>query len=145
MSNRIKEFVIKVLNDKTNTHLKINVKKVKVSEAKKIFDLTGINIKGYVHAIDSSGVKHVIKQHSVISEYKRGQIPIILDDFELIPEILTNFDLVEYGEKNKAGRHLIVYQKKIEKGISFYVEEVRSPKKKECVIQTMYIRKKQGV
>lgn len=142
---KISEFVISILNNRKNEHQKMNVAKVTKSEAEIILGKTGLNLSGYTHVVDTYGVKHAMGEHSNLSKEKhRGLIPITISDFDRIPDIVENFDDVKFGGKNKAGRNVIVYIKRMN-GYVFYVEEIRSQKHKEAVIQTMYIKPKKSL
>ena len=139
----IKKFVLKILSDRSNEHVKYKLGTLPAGVDHVIKESLGIDIEGYTHYLDNYGIRHSLINHGVLSnENNRGQIPVTIDDFELIRSIITTFDIVEDGGKNKIGRTVLIYKKKMEKGLYFYVEEVRSPRKKEAVIQTMYIRKR---
>lgn len=138
----IKDFVVSVLNSRKNVLSQKVITNVTKRCAEIILTDTGINIEGYSHVIDNYSVKHVLLNHGSISETKRGQLPVVLDDFDLIKQIVNNFDSVTNGGKNKQGRDILIFEKLLEKGNYIYLEEVRSPKKKQVVLQTMYIKKR---
>lgn len=141
---KINEFVLESLNSRDNINKKIKIFKVSDKIAKEIKEKTNINVLNYTHVIDKYSIKHTFKNHSNInSELKRGLIPITLKDFERIPDVIKNFDEIKYGGKNKVGRDVIIYVKKLN-GFIFYIEEIRSLKKKELVMQTMYVKPKKS-
>ncbi len=141
---KISEFVLRTLNNRSNNFEKIKVSSVSKKDAELILKETGIDIYNYTHIVDSFGVRHVMLNHSCISKEKnKGQVAVTVDDFDLIADIVKSFDSVKYGGKNKAGRDILVYVKKTS-NYFFYVEEIRSIKNKEAVIQTMYIKTKKG-
>ena len=100
---------------------------------------TGIDVAGFTHVLDRSGVRHAIKQHGDPKrEAARGQLPVTEADFALLPEVLANPDTIENAGKTKQGRDAIRYSKAIGDQI-FYVEEVRTGRKRLAPV-TMYKR-----
>ena len=69
-----------------------------------------------------------------------GQVPIGIDDFEKIPEILGNPDKITGIGKNSDGLETIEYQKRFN-GTVIYVQEVRTGRR-ELATKTMYKRKR---
>jgi hypothetical protein len=89
------------------------------------------DLRNYKHNLDLYGVRHTFNRHgNEVSESKRGQIAITDSDIKRIPEIIYNYDKVEFSGKNKIGRETIIYTKQIEDGIIVYVEEIRSGRKR---------------
>lgn len=100
----------------------------------------GFNIEGYSHLLDVSGVRHAFLKHGVSGlEEARGQEAITDKDIFKIPEIIDSFDTIDFPGKNKIGRDLIRYSKRFKDGTTYYVEEIRTGKKK-LAIQTLYKR-----
>lgn len=136
----VKAFIDLVLSKPSNEHLKCVIGKVSDIEVSIIKKLSDIDLTGYVRIIDSYGIKHAIAKHgNLITEIKRGQLPITTNDLSFIPIIVNNPDGLVYDGKNSIGRDIFVYRKNID-GVIFYVEEVRT-KRKEVVLQTMYKKK----
>lgn len=101
----------------------------------------GFDLSGYSHNIDVSGVRHAFLEHgNSKTEEKRGQKAITEEDIKKIPQIVEDYDHIEFPGKNAIGRDIIKYQKRYEDGTTFYVEEVRTGRKR-LTIQTMYKRK----
>jgi predicted GNAT family acetyltransferase len=104
----------------------------------------GIDVdENYVHTIDNFSIAHALKQHgNGKSEALKGQIALSDSDFEMIPDIVENYDGIEFA-KNKRGQDIIKYFKTFEDGITYYVEEVRVGRK-ELSMLTMYKKKLTG-
>jgi len=102
----------------------------------------GIDLSEYIHELDVSGTRHAFKNHGDNkSEAARGQIAISDEDFENIPNIVNDYDSVEFGEADKKGTPLIKYRKNFNDGTTYYVEEIRT-KHNKLTIKTMYKTKK---
>lgn len=100
----------------------------------------GVEIdSSYKHTIDNSGIRHILNNHGTEKEYKRGQIPVTDSDFQLIDDIVNNYDEVSTGT-NKRGQVVVTYMKSYPDGTTYYVEEVRVGRK-ELAADTMYKRK----
>ncbi|MCF6241999.1 MAG: hypothetical protein L3J74_11710 [Bacteroidales bacterium] len=134
----IKEFVEKSLQERTNKQKKYKLNKVTDKQAKEIFELTGIDAKGYQWVIENFFLYHTLKEHgNIIQEQKRGQIAINNTDFEKIPDIIVNPDKITLSKGKNSNIHL-----KIEKQLDelyFYIVEIRKGKK-EIMGKTMYKR-----
>ncbi len=136
----LKQFIEKAKsNPNERQKLQIGIVSDKLKEAAKD---NGYDLSDYNHELDVSGTRHTIKQHgNVKKEESRGQIPITDADFERIPDIIYDYDNVEFGEEDSKGTPLIKYHKKFDDGTSIYVEEIRT-KHKKLTIKTMYKTKK---
>lgn len=100
---------------------------------------TGFNLAGYSRIIDKSAVKHTLDFHgNPKTENARGQIAVVAEDFELIPEILKSKNVIFSG-KNKLGRDCLLYEAHIG-NTYYYVEEIRTGRK-HLALQTLYKRK----
>lgn len=116
---------------------------VEIIHANRITDLVDIHISGAKYVIDTSGIRHAIKNHGDPTlELKRGQIAICNEDFLKIPEILVNPDSIEYGGTNPLKQHVFIYSKRIDE-LHFVVKAFRPSIKKgnKLIFQTMYKRK----
>ncbi|MFV0437502.1 MAG: hypothetical protein ACK5PS_08950 [Desulfopila sp.] len=110
---------------------------VTAKEAEALRTATGLDLEGYKHTVDSFGIRHSYKGHGdAAQEKKRGQLPVSANDFQRIPDIVTNYDSVEHTGKDAAGNDLILYRKDYN-GETYYVEEVRK-KRNELVSKTMW-------
>ncbi|MGV1869711.1 PBECR3 domain-containing polyvalent protein [Agrobacterium rosae] len=90
----------------------------------------GVDIHGYRHTIDTSAIRHIIKNHSdEKSEAKRGMVAITDQDMLNIPELIASADQIVTGAKSRRGEDLIGYLKKLEDGTTLYIEEARRGRK----------------
>lgn len=136
----LKSFIEKAKSN-PNERAKLNVGKVS-DKLQKEAQKHGLDLTDYTHDLDVSGTRHTYKNHGdEKKESYRGQIAITDDDFEKIPDIINNYDSIDFGEKDKKGTPLIKYKKQYEDGTTYYVEEVRT-KHKNLTIKTMYKSKK---
>ena len=124
-----------------NKHNKITLGHVPKYQAEIIKSQIGIDLTGVERILDSYGIKHTIKEHgSEKTESLRGQLPINIDDFELIPKIIQT-ENVKYGGKNSLKQDVFVFEKRIG-NLFFVVEAVRQSKRgNKLVFQTLYKRK----
>ena len=86
-----------------------------------------IDLKGYKHVIETSGVQHSEKRHGSKSE---DRTPLSLQDYLLIPYIIKERDKVEMSPQRDVMHHnrILVYTKQIG-DTYYYVEEVRMKNK----------------
>jgi hypothetical protein len=111
---KIQELVDFALSDTSNLHKEIVIDKVNEKQAKIMLDEIGINLENAERCIDTSTIRHIIKNHgSVKKEEKRGQIAINLDDFDLITKVLETAKDVKYRGKNNLKQDVFEYRKKI--------------------------------
>ena len=106
--------------------------------AKKIKEITGLDVSNYVHSITTDGIKHADKTHGVGNEKDPKQIPIIKEDFLLIPDVIRTPDSISISKEKTKGTHLhaIRFGKKFGDTI-YVVEEIRAGRKK-LAFKTMY-------
>jgi hypothetical protein len=141
-----KQKIRKVLNADKDTS-KVSSKEIlfTVEEcvAQEIKRKAGVDVAGYRHTIDLSGVNHAIKNHgNEKSEAARGQIAITEKDFEKIPELITSPDSISYIGKDAKRNDVIRYAKKFNDELYLF-EEIRTGRK-ELAFETMYKRKIKG-
>ena len=99
----------------------------------------GIDLKGYKHVIETSGIQHSQNRHGTGSD---DRTPLSLEDYLLIPYIIRNRDEVTISpSKTKTNRqNVLLYKKKI--GLQYvYVEEIRDGKNKSLAFKSF--RKRQ--
>ena len=105
-----------------------------------------INLTDFCFSLDAYSIKHILNNHQLVQkEHNRGQETVTEQDFELLPEILENPDIVFYDGKNKLGKDCFQFQKTI--GNKFVViKEVRTGKK-QLALNTMriFINKKENL
>jgi len=123
MNNEIKKQIAELARSNfTPTKLQqIDLAVVDLAVVKKVKAETGSNIKGFIHQIDNYGLRHAYNRHS------KDNLPITLEDFELIPEIIEKFDSIKFG-KTKKGLASIIYDKRYDQ-ITRIVEEIRKGKR----------------
>ena len=98
----------------------------------------GIDLKGYKHVIETSGVRHSKTRHG---EKSNDRTPLSIEDYLLIPYIIKHRDKVVLSDK-KTKKHKLktfVYRKTI-CNLYVYVEEIRKGKNKSLAFQTLYKR-----
>ena len=98
-----------------------------------------IDLKGYKHVIETSGIQHSEKRHGDKSE---DRTPLSLQDYLLVPYIIRNRDEVSFSPAKTASRekNVILYKKKV--GYQYvYVEEVRNGKNKSLAFKSFRKRK----
>ncbi|MDR0842182.1 MAG: hypothetical protein LBP68_02040 [Acidobacteriota bacterium] len=110
-------------------HRAVNIALVKPNEAAEAIKHAGIDIRGYRHVADTSGVKHAIKKHgNAAVEESRGQIAIGDKDISEIPAIVAEPDYRAYGTKTDLGLKAVLSFKKMPDGTVSVIEEVRTGK-----------------
>ena len=97
----------------------------------------GIDLKGYKHVIETSGVRHSEKRHGIES---KDRTPLTLEDYLLVPYIIKHRDNLSISTSKTRQREatVLIYEKQIELDF-YYVEEIRSGKK-SLAFQTLYKR-----
>ena len=101
----------------------------------------GINLRGYKHVIETTGLRHSINRHG---EQSNDRTPLSIEDFLLIPFIIRNRDKVNISTAitKRHEAKVLVYEKQI--GLDYYyVEEIRTGKK-SLAFHTLYKRKKKN-
>ena len=97
----------------------------------------GIDLKGFKHVIETSGVQHSLNRHGGQSNDRE---PLSIEDFLLIPFIIRNRDRVNISTTTTKQHeaNVLVYEKQI--GLDYYyVEEIRTGKK-SLAFHTLYKR-----
>jgi hypothetical protein len=141
----IERAVVQAKNDLSNVSagnhivlVKTKIKKVDRLTVDNVRDTTGRNIEGYEHEITNYFILHTIKNHGDPKrEISRGNVPISVTDFEKIPEIIGNPDIVIFGAKRN-GVDRIIYTKNDKKGSTFYYESILGKDNKAIRGDTMY-------
>lgn len=87
-----------------------------------------------------SAYRHIQKRHGQGHEQRSDQRPVLDSDIERIPEVIENYDSVNFGAKTDRGNDAIVYQKMFSDGTFIAVEEVRK-KNRKLGVHTLYIKK----
>ena len=93
-----------------------------------------IDLTGYKHVIETSGIQHSEKRHGKQSE---DRTPLSLEDYLLIPFIIRNRDEVTISPSKSTtnNNNVLLYKKKI--GFQYvYVEEIRDGKNKSLAFKS---------
>ena len=99
----------------------------------------GIDLTGYKHVIEASGLRHGESRHGNESN---DRTPLTIEDYLLIPYTIKYRDKVEISDKRTKlhGLKTFIYRKTIG-NIYVYVEEIRIGKNKSLAFQTLYKRR----
>jgi len=110
-------------------------------EAQAIREQAGIDVGGYVHSVDESAIRHILGGHGEGIESWPESLPVTREDLLRIPEVTAFPDSIR-GGKTRRGMDEVRYVKRID-GIIFYVEEVRTGRRK-LTAKTMWKNKAGG-
>jgi hypothetical protein len=87
-----------------NDNRYVHIAEVTQEESRKLKDITGLDLTGYKHTVNSYGVRHALKRHGNQDKEKlRGQQAITSDDFSRIPEIISALDEISLSGKDAMG------------------------------------------
>jgi len=100
----------------------------------------GLIVTGYLHIMDTDSIRHIIKRHGDRREIFRGQIPLVREDFLLLPAIFADPETIENGGKTKPGRDTVHYSKVLGDFRYHYTEELRT--KKNRLAAVMFYKRK---
>lgn len=97
-----------------------------------------IDLSNYKCVIDKAHVQHTMNRHEPNSN---DRTPITTSDFLLIPYILSEFDSIELGDRNKRKLQTLLFKKRLA-GDFFYVsvQEIR-PGRMKLALDSLYKRK----
>jgi len=136
-ADQIKSLVHEVSSNNAQPQMRVRYAVVMPEQADRLQQATGLDLDGYKHTVDVSGIRHAMNQHgNQKAEESRGQIAVTEEDFARIPDIVSNYDHVELAGQDRQGNNLIKYRKDYG-DTTYYVEEVRR-KRKELVIKTLW-------
>ena len=96
-----------------------------------------IDLTGYKHVIETSGIQHSIKRHG---KQSKDRVPLSIEDYLLVPFIIRNRDRVNISTTvtKQHEAKVLVYEKQI--GLEYYyVEEIRTGRK-SLAFHTLYKR-----
>lgn len=117
-----------------------NIAKVSDDVVQKVFEVLRLDIQNWVHGIDESAIRHILKKHgNPKAEASRGQIAVTENDILNLETILNQPDIVEYGGLNDRGNETLIFKKKIQNQI-VCIQEVRNGHKKLSVT-SIWIKK----
>ena len=97
----------------------------------------GIDLTGYKHVIETTGIQHSEKRHGSKSE---DRMPLSLQDYLLVPYIIKERDKVEMSPQRDVMYHnrILIYTKRIG-DTYYYVEEIRM-KNKSLAFKSLWKR-----
>ena len=126
--------------DKTNTLKEINFSSIPNLQSKEIFDKTGVTVKGCFKKLSSFSIRHILNGHgNVEKENAIDQLAVTNEDFEYIPQILSNPDSIIKGNTNNNGRsNSVVFIKKINNHNYNLIMRLDSG---NLIVMTMFIKK----
>ena len=127
---------------KVPSNAKLYFGKIGKTIADKIKSKLGIEIENYNISLKADSIKHILSHHSSNKESLRGQVPIVETDFNLIPEIVSNYDSVEESGITPQGKPVITFKKQI--GDVYYLVNYVSNKNHNLEVQTMYKQQKKN-
>ncbi len=134
------EFIHSFRHTASNRQEKYILGEANAVEVATLLELTGIDVSGFRRIIDNFGVRHAFKKHGrPETEEPRGQIAILPEDFEQIPDVVSFFDQI-ITEQSKKGLLIVRYEKGFEDFLLIYAEEIRFGQG-ELAFQTLYKRK----
>ena len=110
---------------------------------KRIREKTNLDLSGYVHTLDSSGILHGESHHGNESEVLREQVPITRDGWKKANDIVNDFDDVSLAGNSANGNEILLFTKKIG-GTVYYVTEIREGRKK-LVSVTMWKQRERAI
>ena len=87
-----------------------------------------INLEDYNISLKTDSLRHILNHHAKETENLRGQVPIRLDDFSLIPFIIANYDKVYLSGYANNGKPSITFEKKIDNNY-FLINYIRDKSK----------------
>jgi hypothetical protein len=125
------------------------VKKLDIAKANNdtvnSFKERGIDVSSANHQVDNFALQHAYNEHSgtVAPLKSANEIPLVKDDFKLIPDIIRNHDSIEYVGKTPQGLDTVRYTKRYN-GTTYYLEEYRSGRN-TLNMKTMYKNKTPAV
>ena len=96
-------------------------KKYAIPSERLISDVSDeISLEGYSHALRDNDIRHIKNSHG---ENTSEKYPIAADDIKLIPWLVENYDKVIVVNR-KDGKTGLVYVKKMEDNLVYYLEQV---------------------
>ena len=141
-TEEIQKFVKQELREKSSNK-KIYYGKVNDKVSSRILKKYKINIKEYNISLKGDNIRKIIKDHGDNEkENLRGQIAMILDDFNYIDDIINEPDFINLSHSTKDNKSGLIFIKKIVK--EYTTIEYVSDKHKTLENQTMYVHKKKN-
>ena len=121
-----------------NSNRKMYLSKIDDKMSRIIYEITGENVQNYNISLKTDIVRKIYKSHgNMIDEYLRGQMPVLIEDFELITTVINNPDYISLSnKKTKQGKSVLLFRKKYD--YLLFIVVYISDKHHNLEIQTMY-------
>lgn len=98
--------------------------------AKRVMQVTGLDVRDWVHSIDESALRHIFNRHgSTKTEEPRGQLAVELADIERLIEVVSQPDEIEPTHPLPDGTPMVIFKKRVAHDVVF-VQEMRVGRKK---------------
>lgn len=94
--------------------------------------MTGVDVRGFTHAISNERISHIMQSHGDASvEAPRGQVAVNVRDFGVIRRIVSGPKIIRPGRPNRAnGQPRVVFEATVNGSRYRYVAEVQRGKKR---------------
>ncbi len=126
--NGFSKYIASVLNDYNSAKNKAYIGKLRETTTDKLFNDTGLNLKGFSLAIDKSHIRHIVQRHI---ENSKTNLPLEYSDILKYPYIVSEYDSVNIKNEN-----VLVFKKNI--GSSFLVAAEFTIKGKTLSLKSLY-------
>ena len=140
--SKLSELIDQALKEDTTVYASVSFGNIYNLVSQKIKLDTNVDCKGADVQITAYDVSHIIKGHGVEAEKQaaRGQIGVTSDDFELIKQIIFEYDTVEKGNIVRRSQSLKFTKRitQIEYHVTVSVDG--HPPNRKMVVKTMYKR-----
>lgn len=138
----IKDIVQRSISGKEN-RVYSDFAKVSEQTVNAIKENLDVDVAGWSHSIAEGDVRHILKQHgNEEAEAQRGQRAVTKQDIERLPELLAEFDDIEFSGLNELGNETFIVKKVIGEDV-YCAQEVRIGRKK-LVVKSMWIKKRKS-
>ncbi|CAN5674822.1 hypothetical protein BH09BAC4_BH09BAC4_12500 [soil metagenome] len=144
MEESLSDFIAESLKQPVPQNKQIVLGPVPETIVQRLFIESGINLTGFEFTVDIYAIRHIIKSHgNVQKEDARGQKAITAEDFSLIYEVITEPDVIFFDGKNRIGRDVIQFQKRIDDRY-IILKEVRTGRKQLALNSMRIIKMKRN-
>jgi hypothetical protein len=136
--SKISELINQALREDSTVYASVSFGNIFNQNAQLINAETGVDCKGSEIIITSYDVAHIFKRHGNNKiELERGQIGVDEKDFELIKDIIFNYDNIERG-KDLRNAKSIVFSKRIIVDYKLIVSVEGKLPNKKMVVKTLF-------
>lgn len=129
----IEDLVNIALSRKDGNNAYAEIGEVTANVAEMVKQATGIDVTGFVHAVDESAIRHVFEKHgNEKKEASRGQVAVTNNDIANLANIVMSPDKIEQGDEENT----IEVSKRVGSEV-LVVQEIRARRKK-LALKTMW-------